>query len=184
MPAPTSTTFSNINAVGFTAGSEGITSSGPITAAGGVVSSGGFTTMAGGSAITLTAADAGKVVLLDTAAGTTVTLPTATGSFKTYRFCTTVIATSNSHIVKVPNATTYFNGALQVVDDADGTCTSFGTTGATTTRSDTITLNRGTTGSVAVGEWIEITDVAANNFSVRGVVIATGFEANPFSATV
>lgn len=139
---------------------------------------------AGGSTKTLTAANAGRTQQLDTAAGTVITLPAATGTGNVFHFTTTVIATSNSHIVKVANATDVMTGALIVVDNADGTCTTFGTTGATTTRSDTITLNRTTTGSVQIGEFFSLRDIKAGWWSVTGIVIATGAEATPFSATV
>jgi hypothetical protein len=67
------------------------------------------------------------------------------------------------------------------VDNADGTNTAFGTVAA----SDTITLNRSTTGSAKVGERINIIDVAAGFFSVTGTTIGTGgTEASPFSAAV
>lgn len=94
MPAPTSTTKSNINAEGFTAGSEGFTGNltGNVT---GVVTGAG--TQAAGSALTVTAAMAGKIIQLDTAAGSTCTLPAASGSGRTWRFAVTVLATSNSH---------------------------------------------------------------------------------------
>jgi transketolase len=59
-----------------------------------------------------------------------------------------------------------------VVDNADGTATTFGTVAA----SDTITLNRTTTGSVKIGERFFLKDVKAGYWSVRGVVIATGSE--------
>jgi len=133
-----------------------------------------------GAARTLTDADAGKTVQLDTAAGSVVTLPAATGSGRKFHFCTTVIATSNSHIVKVANATDVMSGALQVVDNADGTCTSFGTVAA----SDTITLNRSTTGSVKIGELFTLHDIKAGYWAVNGVIIATGSEGTPFSAAV
>ena len=135
---------------------------------------------AGGSARTLTAADAGKIIQLDTAAGTTITLPAAEGTGNEFGFVTTVIATSNSHIVKVANATDVMSGALIVVDNADGTATIFGTVAA----SDTITLNRTTTGSVKIGELFWLKDVKAGYWSVNGMVIATGSEATPFSAAV
>jgi hypothetical protein len=140
--------------------------------------SGDFT--AGGSARTLTAFDAGKTIQLDTAAGTTITLPAALGTGNEYYFVTTVIATSNSHVIQVANATDVMTGALIVVDNADGTATTFGTVAA----SDTITLNRTTTGSVKIGERICVKDVKAGYWSVWGVVIATGTEATPFSAAV
>lgn len=137
--------------------------------------------VAGGSALTLTAAThAGKVIRLDTATGSTITLPAATGTGNVYGFVTYVLATSNSHIVKVANSTDVMSGALVVVDDSNGSATTFGTVAA----SDTITLNRTTTGSVKIGEMFFITDVKAGYFNVFGVVIATGTEATPFSATV
>lgn len=137
--------------------------------------------VAAGSALTVTAAlHAGRVIKLDTAAGSTCTLPAATGTLNEYRFITTVIATSNSHIIKVANGTDVMSGSLTVVDNADGTSTTFGTVAA----SDTITLNRTTTGSVKVGEFIRIIDAFTGFFSVTGTVIGTGSEATPFSATV
>ena len=130
--------------------------------------SGDFT--AGGAARTLTSFDAGKTIQLDTAAGTTITLPAALGTGNEFYFVTSVIA----------NATDVMTGAIQVVDNADGTCTSFGTVAD----SDTITLNRTTSGSVKIGERICVKDVKAGYWSVWGVVIGTGGEATPFSAAV
>jgi hypothetical protein len=57
--------------------------------------------------------------------------------------------------------------------------------GTVATNSDTITLNRTTTGSVSVGEWIDVEDVAANTWSVNGMLSATGAAfATPFTAAV
>lgn len=138
-------------------------------------------TQAAGGTLTLTVAShAGRPILLDTAAGSVVTLPAATGTQAEFEFITSVIATSNSHIVKVANATDVMTGALLTVDNADGTCTAFGTVAA----SDTITLNRTTTGSVKIGERFFLKDVKAGYWAVSGVVIATGTEATPFSAAV
>ena len=137
--------------------------------------------VSGGSAITLDKEiHGGKTIQLDTLTGTTVTLPAATGSGVRFNFCTSVIATSNSHVVKVGNATDVMSGSLNVVDNADGTVTPFGTVAA----SDTITLNRTTTGSVKIGELFWLKDVKAGYWSVNGMVIATGSEATPFSAAV
>jgi hypothetical protein len=140
--------------------------------------------IAAGSTRTLTAEDAGKCVQFDTATGSVVTLPTPTGSGIEFEFCTTVLATSNSHICKVAGATDYMTGYLIVSDNADGSSTTFTTTGATTTRSDTITLNRTSTGSVALGERFFVKDIRAGYWAVRGCVVGTGTEATPFSATV
>lgn len=166
-----STTQSVITAAGFV---------GPVTGAlTGAQAS--YPTIAAGSTKTLTAADAGKLVLLDTAAGSVVTLPAATGTRNIYRFVTSALATSNSHKIQVANSTDVFSGALTVVDNADASTTTFGCAAG----SDTITLNRTTTGSVKIGgDYIEITDVAAGFFNVRGVCTGTGGEATPFSAAV
>lgn len=134
-----------------------------------------------GTALTATAAlHAGKVICFNNLAGTTVTLPAATGSGNVYTFLTTTIATSNSNIVKVANASDVIVGALTVVDNADGSSTTFGTVAA----SDTITMNRTTTGSVRIGERFTLVDTSPNVWSVHGFVVGTGGEATPFSATV
>lgn len=146
---------------------------------GGVAIGGGIS--AGGSTKTLTAADTGKTIKLDTAAGTVVTLPAASGSGVKFRFVVTVLATSNSHIVQVANASDTMIGGVVIADtDSSGAASSFfaGATG------DTITLNRSTTGSVSLGEWIEVEDVATNKWFVRGVLSGTGVVATPFSAAV
>lgn len=136
---------------------------------------------AGGTLTLTAAAHAGKTIALNTATGSVVTLPAATGSGAVYRFLVTALATSNSHIVKVADANHTMKGTIELVDaDTPGTVTGF----VTASDSDTITLNRSTTGSVTVGEWIELTDIAANTFAVRGVLSNTGSGATPFSAAV
>lgn len=139
---------------------------------------------AAGSALSATAAThAGKTILLDTAAGSTVTLPalSATASGLKFRFMVSALATSNSHIIKVANADDVMAGTLLVVDtDTAGTVTGF----ATASTSDTITLNRTTTGSVTKGEWIEVEDIGGKVWAVTGVVSNSGSGATPFSAAV
>lgn len=137
--------------------------------------------VAAGAALTLTLANhAGKTILLDTAAGSTVTLPTSTGSGAVYNFVIKTVATSNSHIVKVANATDVINGLAFTV--SDGAAAVLGYIAAAT--DDTITLNRTTTGSVSKGEFIRIVDAAAGFFLAQVFTASTGTEATPFSATV
>lgn len=137
--------------------------------------------VAAGATKTLTAAaNSGQLVKLDTAAGSVVTLPAATGSGVKFRFLVTVLATSNSHIVKVANASDTMIGIIFSMDDTAAAAVAFAA-GAT---ADTITLNRGTTGSVTLGEWLQVEDVAANLWFVHGFVTNTGTPATQFSATV
>jgi hypothetical protein len=137
--------------------------------------------VAAGSSLTLTeAAHDGKTILLDTAAGSTVTLPAASGSGARFRFVIKTVATSNSHIIKVANASDAINGIIYTLSDDTAAVKGF----AAAATDDTITLNRTTTGSVSKGEFIEIEDIATNVFAVRGFTQSTGTEATPFSATV
>lgn len=135
-----------------------------------------------GATLTLTAAThAGRMINLDTAAGSVVTLPAATGTGNLYRFRVSVLATSNSHIVKVANSTDTMQGYIFSRDDTSDNAVAFFAVPGT---SDTITLNRSTTGSVVLGEYIEVEDVATGLFHVRGSIANTGTPATPFSATV
>lgn len=146
----------------------------------------GAGSQAGGATKTLTAVDSGKITNLDTLAGTVVTLPAATGSGAKYRFLVTVLATSASHKIQVANASDFMIGILPTMSDDPATVKAFAAanSGTVATNSDTITLNRTTTGSVTVGEWIQVEDVVANTWLVSGMLSATGTEATPFSAAV
>jgi len=136
---------------------------------------------AGGTLNVTEALHDGKTILLDTAAGSVCTLPAASGSGARFRFNVKAIATSNSHIVKVAGAADIIQGAVVTVDqDTAGTVTGW----VTASDSDTVTLNRTTTGSVTRGEFIELEDVATNLWTISGVLTNTAAGATPFSATV
>ena len=135
---------------------------------------------AGGTLAMVEATHENRVICLDTAAGSVVTLPASTGGGAVYKFLVTVTATSNSHIIKVANATDEMRGF--VIQDSD-TATAPNIWWAAD-NDDTITLNRTTTGLAAQGEYFEIVDAVANHFFVRGYSQASGTEATPFSATV
>lgn len=123
----------------------------------------------------------GRTILLNSTGGSVCTLPAASGSGARFKFQVSVLATSASHIVKVASASDIIQGAVSIVDtDTAGTVTGF----ATAADSDTITLNRTTTGSVTMGEWLELEDMKTNVWAVRGVLTNTAAGATPFSATV
>lgn len=134
-----------------------------------------------GAAKTLSQQDHGRCFGFDTAAGSIATLPQATGSGCELEFVVIVTATSNSHIVKVGNATDIIQGTIMGVSDTAGTAIAW-LAGAT---DDTITWNRTTTGLAAIGNYIKLKDIKAG---VWGIVAssysANGTEATPFSATV
>lgn len=122
----------------------------------------------------------GKTILMDQAAGSTITLPASTGSGAKYRFLQSVVPTSNNNIVRVANGTDVMRGFAMTLQDGGDTAVFF----ETASTSDTITLNRTTTGGTQIGELIEVEDILAGFFAVRVFNIATGTEATPFSATV
>ena len=41
-----------------------------------------------------------------------------------------------------------------------------------------------TTGGAAIGDWVELVDIATNQWAVRGQLTHSGIQATPFSATV
>lgn len=137
--------------------------------------------VAAGATKTLTAANDGNTILLDTAAGSVVTLPAATGTGQKFRFRVSVLATTNSHIVKVANVSDAMQGIMIMGDDTGANAQWFAAVSGT---DDTITLNRTTTGSVTLGEYFTVEDVATNLFHVTGTLTNTGTSATPFSATV
>lgn len=146
------------------------------------VLTGSYATQNAGSTKVLTANDAGSTTFLQALTGSTVTLPVSTGSGRAYRFVVSVLATSNSHIVKVANASDTIQGIMLMGDDTSANAQWFAAVAGT---DDTITLNRSTTGSVTVGEHFTLVDIATNVWQVLdGLLTNTGTSATPFSATV
>ena len=139
-------------------------------------------TFAATDAVTITE-HAGRTLLLGEVGGDaalTLTLPAATGTGAVYKFIVSVTNTSN-YKIQVADATDTIDGIMMYLDE-DGTAVSaFPTVAA----SDTITLNGGTQGGI-VGDYLELIDIATNQYHVRGVMrVAAGANpATPFSAAV
>lgn len=136
-----------------------------------------------GSALAMSkASHAGKIILLDTAGGSTATLPASTGSGCIYSFLVSVLATSNSHIIKVANGTDIIQGIITTTSDDTGGA---GKGWLSAADSDTITLNRSTTGSVSKGEFVSMVDASSGVYIIlHGRTASSGTEATPFSAGV
>ena len=132
---------------------------------------GSFTT----GLVTITATDAitalehaGRINLLGEVGGNalvTLTLPDATGTGNVYKFVVSVVNTSNYKFV-VPDADNTIDGQIMITD--------------------TITLNGTTTGGGSIGDYIELIDIAANQWTVSGMVTcpAGSDDATMFSETV
>lgn len=134
------------------------------------------TTAVGTATLTVTrAAHLGRTILLN-GAPSTVVLPASTGSGDVYRFIVTV---TGNHVIKVANSNDTFVGVLAML--MDGTTIAGGVAGST---DDTLTFNSTTTGGIA-GTWIEVEDVVANKWYIRGLVAGSGIQTAPgFSAGV
>ena len=128
------------------------------------------------------ATHAGKTLLMGEVGGnaaSTFTLPAATGSGAEYRFIVSVVNTSN-YKIQVANADDTIDGSIILHQDGGNSVISFNTVAA----SDTITLDGTTTGGVSIGDELTLVDMATNQYSVKGVLTASGTEATPFSAAV
>ena len=121
----------------------------------------------------------GKNLILNNLAGHTVTLPPAVGSGATFKIYETVAPTSGSTIIKVANSSDVMVGSATICVAAGGN-----TVFPTTPTSDTITLNRGTTGGVSNGEYVELKDVATNVWHIIALLNGSGAGATPFTAGV
>lgn len=135
--------------------------------------------VAAGSTLALSKAlHDGKTILLDTLTGSVVTLPASAGTGAKFKFFESLAATSNSHKIQVQNATDVIQGTIGVAATAGGTLF------PTTSTSDTVTLNRTTTGGATRGATLEFEDIAVGVWSVKGSVNGSGTVATPFSAAV
>jgi len=153
-----------------------------------IVSTGVDTPVAITASTTLSVAThAGRTVVVNAAAGLTVTLPAATGSGAKYYLYIGTLMTSNNFIVQVGNASDYFRGFAFVKSD-DSTSSSIewitANTGTVATESDTLTWNRTTTGTTAIGDNVQLVDIATNVWSIETANNASSAEATPFSAAV
>jgi len=143
--------------------------------------------VAAGSTKTLSSANNKQVIALDTATGSVVTLPAASGSGLQFTFYVKTLATSNSHIVYTASAngvggSDVFEGIIPGTRvDSGNAVLGF----AAQSTSNTITLNRSTTGSVTKGETFTVQDVATNVWLVKDAFLSsTGAAfATPFSHT-
>ena len=132
----------------------------------------------------ITAAEhAGRTIVLNAAdaASTAVvcTLPAATGTGNVYNFIIGVVsAAAGMYVIQVVGDDT-IDGQVHIGID-DGASKSF----KTAATSDTITLNGTTKGGVSIGDTITLTDIAADQWAVGGLLVGSGTIVTPFSAAV
>lgn len=131
------------------------------------------------TAITELAHDGKNLIMGGAGAARTHTLPAATGSGARFRFYVGAVNASN-HIIKVTGDDTMDGHIFVASDNAANAALAF----ETAADSDTITLNGTTSGGAAIGDWVELVDIATDQWAVSGMVTETGTEVTPFSAAV
>lgn len=124
-----------------------------------------------------------RTITYSNAAGGTLTLPPATGSGAVFAIFIGTTLTSGTFVVQVANSSDFFLGGAYTSGAAAATFLT-ANTGTTATESDTITFNRSTTGLGTRGDFIELTDFAANQWGVEADYASSGTAATPFSAAV
>jgi len=172
-----------------------VTSGGLTVTAGGITVTAGTTDLSGSfirDLVTLTAdttitnaAHAGRVLLMGEVGGNasaTFTLPAATGTGAEFKFIVSVVNTSN-YVIQVTGDDT-IDGSVVVTNDSTAGGTASLISWPTVAASDTITLNATTTGGVQIGDYVLLTDIATDQYTVSGLLNASGTEATPFSAAV
>lgn len=129
----------------------------------------------------LTAAEhANRRLLLGEVGGNalvTLDLPAATGSGDRYEFWISVVNTSN-YVIEVDSASATIDGSINSVEG--GASYSWSSAAA----SDTLTFNGTTSGGAGIGDWLELVDIATNQWAVRGQMTHSGIQVTPFSAAV
>lgn len=136
--------------------------------------------------IVLTAAQSGRVILLDDAAGLDFTLPALTAAEvgTHYLFLLTVEPTSNSYRFTAQTGD-FLNGHIIIYDKdlAEGSTEALQQIFQANGSSHlvvTITGSDDTQGSL-IGGWLEFTAISATGWFVRGSLIGDGALATPFS---
>lgn len=121
-----------------------------------------------------------SIIMGGAGAARTFTLPNATGSGSVFTFVVGAVNTSNYLIKTVTGADT-FDGSIANGNSSSSGAMRLWSPAAT---DDTITLNGTTSGGSSIGDWIQVQDIATNQWMVTGVTTGTGVVITPFSDTV
>lgn len=143
---------------------------------------GGLVSLTGSTTITRAAHSFPKVLsMTGTGSAFTQTLPAATGTGARYTFVVGAVNTSN-HIIQVASASDVMYG--QIVTCSTAETPDLAQPWITASDSDTITLNGTTKGGLAIGDKIELIDIATAKWLVLGFTTSSSTEATPFSAAI
>ena len=148
----------------------------------------GLITLTATGAVTASA-HAGRTLVMSVSGGNTdcvFTLPAATGTGDVYKFVVGIVNTSNNgYKIQVVGDDTIDGKVFVANDVANHASDNSVIVWKTVAASDTITLTGDTTGGVSIGDYVELIDIAADQWTVSGMLEAVASsQATPFSAAV
>jgi hypothetical protein len=123
------------------------------------------------------ATHSGCIIILNRAAGIAVTLPNATGTGNIYSFFVGTTVTSNTTTITRGTTNDVMSGVVLQAKASTAM-----TPIPTASNTNTLTLNGSTTGGI-LGDWIQLADVATNQWSLIMLISSTGTVATPLSNT-
>lgn len=131
-----------------------------------------------GASVTLdNATYAGRELCFGSVIGT-ATLPAATGSGAVYRFNACAVPPTTGYVITVTGDDT-IDGQVTSTQDSGDTVVGWETAANT----DTITFTSSTRMGASIGAWVELIDVGADQWTVKGQGVSTGSEVTPFSGS-
>lgn len=134
---------------------------------------------AGGATKTLTSANAGSVIRLDTAAGSVITLPAATGSGAMFQFAVTQTTTSGAH--KILAASSSDNLIGNVAGQTGNAVKQFSAAHASGFHSLQMPFAGSQPSGGFEGDWFDVQDILTNTWMVSGMYQAGTTPTTPFS---
>lgn len=121
----------------------------------------------------------GSVFALNTAGGSTLTLPPATGSGARYRVLVTTTTISGAHKVLAASSADFING---IAYGFNGSTAKVFASAAATNHSIQMPFTGSQPSGGFIGDWFEITDVAANLWEISGFYQAGTTPTTPYSS--
>ena len=117
----------------------------------------------------------GKIITLNLATGIALALPNATGTGAFYTFVNMTALSGSGHVF-TRGVTADAMVGICAIGKGAGTSTTF----LTASNSNTVTLNGTTTGGLG-GDYIELVDIALNQWFINLTLWGSGTLATPFS---
>lgn len=142
------------------------------------VLSGGIVSLTAASTTLTVEAHAGRTMVFNKADGCAAVLPAATGSGALFRFIVGTVVSGGDAVIDAGTNGADLEGTVFGLDGTPPTANGW-TAGAA---NDEFHMD-GTTQGGKVGDWIEVLDIAADRWAIRGCISQSGSDATPFEGS-